>query len=260
MTERRILETTQLLGAMPPDALETLRQQSTIRTVARNEVLFRQGDPSSELFGIVNGKVAILTRSPDGRESLVAVLDEGSLFGELGLFDDGPRSADARALDETNVLVLGYEAVRAAIDAHPTLLWVIVRLLARRLRSTDESLADAVFLDVPARTAKRLLELAGRRRPVPAADDPGRPRRARRRQPRAGEQGAVAVHPARLDRGRGSQPLPDPRPRGAARARHALTDQSGDRNASTRRQASAASSARCAGRSGACTNPWSAPG
>ena len=161
MAERRILETTQLLGALPPDTLETLRQQSTIRTIARNEVLFRQGDASSELFGIVNGRIAILTRSPDGRESLVAVLDEGSLFGELGLFDDGPRSADARALEETNVLVLGYEPVRSAIDAHPTLLWVIVRLLARRLRNTDESLADAVFLDVPARTAKRLLEIAG---------------------------------------------------------------------------------------------------
>ena len=52
-------------------------------------------------------------------------------------------------------------AQRAAIDAHPTILWVIVRLLARRLRNTDESLADAVFLDVPARTAKRLLEIAG---------------------------------------------------------------------------------------------------
>ena len=161
MTERRILETTQLLGALPPDTLETLRHEAKIRTVARNEVLFRQGDAATELFGIVSGRIAILTSSPDGRESLVAVLDEGSLFGELGLFDDGPRSADARALEETNVFVLGYEPVRQAIDAHPTLLWVIVRLLARRLRATDESLADAVFLDVPARTAKRLLEIAG---------------------------------------------------------------------------------------------------
>ena len=161
MPERRILETTQLLGALPPDTLETLRQQSTVRTIARNEVLFRQGEPSSELYGIVNGKVAILTRSPDGRESLVAVLDEGSLFGELGLFDEGPRSADARALEETNVLVLSYDVVRSAIDENPTLLWIIVRLLARRLRHTDDSLADAVFLDVPARTAKRLLEIAG---------------------------------------------------------------------------------------------------
>ena len=68
MPERRILETTQLLGALPPDTLETLRQQSTIRTVARNEVLFRQGDAAGELFGIVNGRIAILSSSPDGRE------------------------------------------------------------------------------------------------------------------------------------------------------------------------------------------------
>ncbi|MFI5053089.1 MAG: Crp/Fnr family transcriptional regulator [Acidimicrobiia bacterium] len=161
MPERHLLETTQLLGALPPDTLEALRAHATIRTVARNEILFRRGDAATELFGVVSGRIAILTSSPDGRESLVAVLEQGSLFGELGLFDAGPRSADARALEESQVLVIGYEPVRAAIDTHPTLLWVIVRLLARRLRNTDDSLADAVFLDVPARTAKRLLEIAG---------------------------------------------------------------------------------------------------
>ena len=116
---------------------------------------------ASELFGIVSGRIAILTRSPDGRESLVAVLDEGSLFGELGLFDDGPRSADARALEETPAHRARLRRRARRHRAHPTILWVIVRLLARRLRNTDESLADAVFLDVPARTAKRLLEIAG---------------------------------------------------------------------------------------------------
>jgi CRP-like cAMP-binding protein len=161
MTDRRILETTQLLGALPPATLEDLRRRSTLRTVARNETLFRQGESASELFGVVKGRIAILTRSPDGRESLVAVLDEGALFGEMGMFDDGPRSADARALEESTLLVLEYDAVRSAIDAQPTLLWVIVRIMARRLRNTDEALADAVFLDVPARTAKRLLEIAG---------------------------------------------------------------------------------------------------
>ncbi|MET0627060.1 MAG: Crp/Fnr family transcriptional regulator [Acidimicrobiia bacterium] len=161
MTERRILETTQLLGALPPAALETLRSASKLRDVARNEVLFHQGDSAAELFGIVSGRIAILTKSPDGRESLVAVLEEGSLFGELALFDDGPRSADARALEPTQLLVVEYTAVRDAIQEHPAVLWVIVRMFARRLRATDDSLADAVFLDVPARTAKRLLEIAG---------------------------------------------------------------------------------------------------
>ena len=90
------------------------------------------------------------------------MLDEGGLFGELGLFDDGPRSADARALDETQrPRARLRRRARRASTRDPQLLWVIVRLLARRLRATDESLADAVFLDVPARTAKRLLELAG---------------------------------------------------------------------------------------------------
>ncbi|MET0275531.1 MAG: Crp/Fnr family transcriptional regulator [Acidimicrobiia bacterium] len=161
MTERRILETTQLLGALPPNVLETLRHSSTMREVARNDVIFRQGDSATELFGIVTGRIAILTKSPDGRESLVAVLEEGALFGELCLFDDGPRSADARALEATQLLVVEYDAAREAIDAHPEVLWVIVRMFARRLRATDDSLADAVFLDVPARTAKRLLEIAG---------------------------------------------------------------------------------------------------
>ena len=161
MTERRILETTQLLGALPPAALEMLRSASTLRDVARNEVLFHQGDSAAELFGIVSGRIAILTKSPDGRESLVAVLEEGSLFGELALFDDGPRSADARALEPTQLLVVEYTAVRDAIQENPSVLWVIVRMFARRLRATDDSLADAVFLDVPARTAKRLLEIAG---------------------------------------------------------------------------------------------------
>jgi len=161
MTERRILETTQLLGALPPAALDTLRSASKLREVARNEVLFHQGDPAAALFGIVSGRIAILPKSPDGRESLVAVLEEGSLFGELALFDDGPRSADARVLEPTQLLVVEYTAVRAAIEQHPEVLWVIVRMFARRLRATDDSLADAVFLDVPARTAKRLLEIAG---------------------------------------------------------------------------------------------------
>jgi len=109
----------------------------------------------------VSGRIAILTKSPDSRESLVAVLESGALFGELALFDGGPRSADARALEVTQLFVVPYEAVRGAIDAHPEVLWVISRMFARRLRATDDSLADAVFLDVPARTAKRLLEIAG---------------------------------------------------------------------------------------------------
>jgi CRP-like cAMP-binding protein len=132
-----------------------------VRTYDRNELLFNQGDAASEMFVVVTGRIAIATKAPDGRESVVAVLEDGGLIGEMGLFDGAARSADARALVESRLLVLDYESVRHALEAHPDVLWVAVRLLARRLRATDEALADAVFLDVPGRTAKRLLELAG---------------------------------------------------------------------------------------------------
>lgn len=156
-----MLDTTELFAALPPAVLNELREQAEVRTYERNEQVFRQGDASSELYVVQSGRIAIATKANDGRESVVAVVDDGGLFGEMGLFDGGPRSADARALEESHVVVLDYEPVRAALEQKPELLWIVVRLLAQRLRATDEALSDAVFLDVPARTAKRLLELAG---------------------------------------------------------------------------------------------------
>src|SRR3954454_889132 len=132
-----------------------------IRNYGRGEMLFHQGEPATEMFVVLDGRIAIATQAGDGREAVVAVLEKGGLCGELALFDDAPRSADGRALTDSIVAVLPYAPVREQLHQAPGLLWVMVKLLAQRLRATDEALADAVFLDVPARTAKRLLELAG---------------------------------------------------------------------------------------------------
>jgi len=161
VAERRLLDATRLFAVLPEEVREGLRGQMELRNYDRGALLFRQGDPATELFVVVDGRIAIATQAGDGREAMVAVLEQGGLFGELALFDDAPRSADGRALTDSTVAALGYEAVRQALRARPELLWVMVRLLAERLRATDETLADAVFLDVPARSAKRLLELAG---------------------------------------------------------------------------------------------------
>ncbi|MGI8795762.1 MAG: Crp/Fnr family transcriptional regulator [Acidimicrobiia bacterium] len=157
----RLLNTTDLFAALPPDVLATLGEHAAVHSYERNELLFSQGEASNELFVVQTGRIAIATKASDGRESVLAVLEDGQLFGELPLFDDAPRSADARALSDSQVVVLDYAPVRAVLQERPELLWIAVKLLSQRLRATDEALADAVFLDVPARTAKRLLELAG---------------------------------------------------------------------------------------------------
>lgn len=161
MADRRVLDSTELFASLPEEMVASLRENARIRELAKGELLFAEGEDSSELYVVQEGRIAISTRSSDGRESMVAVMENGGLFGEMGLFDGGPRSAEARALVDSTLVEVGYEDVRTAIQQRPEVLWVIVRLLAQRIRATDEALADAVFLDVPARTAKRLLELAG---------------------------------------------------------------------------------------------------
>ena len=127
----------------------------------RNGVVFEEGDEADELYVVCNGRIAVGRRSFDGRESLVALMETGDLFGEMPLFDDGNRSASARALERSTTLRIPYSIVRSALDEQPSLLWTVVNLLAQRLRNTDSALADAVLLDVTGRTAKRLLQLAG---------------------------------------------------------------------------------------------------
>jgi CRP-like cAMP-binding protein len=156
------LASAQLLNEFPREVLEALRSEAELRQYQRGDVVFRRGDAAEELYVVQEGQVAIVAdQSIDGRESVLAVLESPSLFGELPLFDGSPRMADARALQATSLVAVRYEHVRAVLDEHPSLLWGIVRLLVQRLRTTDEALADAVLLDVPGRTAKRLLELAG---------------------------------------------------------------------------------------------------
>jgi CRP/FNR family cyclic AMP-dependent transcriptional regulator len=144
-----------------PTMLADVAASGTERQLVRGDVLFREGDPPTALYLVLSGRIAIaMANQIDRRESLVALMEPGDLFGELGLLDDGPRSALARALEASTVLEVPFEPVRDLFEADPRLLWNVTRLLANRLRVMDEVLADSVFLDVTGRTAKRLLELA----------------------------------------------------------------------------------------------------
>jgi len=155
-----ILRNVELFGALPPDQLEQIAAHAAPRLLTRGDVLFSQDDEPTELFVVVSGRIAIFNNAADGRESMVALMEPGDLFGELPLFDGLARSAGARALESSDVVVIPYAPLRELYNSKPELLWRVVNLLAQRLRTTDEALADSVFLDVTGRTAKRLLELS----------------------------------------------------------------------------------------------------
>jgi CRP/FNR family cyclic AMP-dependent transcriptional regulator len=156
-----VLLQTELLSSLPGDALARIASRATRVNLERNAVLFNEGDEASEMFVVRSGRIAIGRRSADGRESLVALMEAGDVFGEMPLFDEEPRSASARALERSELVCLPYHAVRAELEAQPGALWGVAALFARRLRTADDAIADAMLLDVTGRTAKRLLELAG---------------------------------------------------------------------------------------------------
>ena len=161
MPDRTLLAMVELFDGLDPEQIDQIADASASRVLSRGDVLFTEGDEPAELFVVVSGRIAMANRSIDGRESVLALMERGDLFGEMPLFDGLARSAEARALEPSEVIAIPYAPLKQLYETQPSLLWKVVQLLVGRIRNTDEALADSVFLDVTGRTAKRLLELAG---------------------------------------------------------------------------------------------------
>ncbi|MFN8052809.1 MAG: Crp/Fnr family transcriptional regulator [Acidimicrobiales bacterium] len=163
MIDVNMLRSIELFSGLDDDVLELLLEQSTSLQLVRGDVIFTEGSEADALYVVESGRIAIGNKSFDGRESMVALMTRADLFGEMSLFDKLGRSAEARALEPSVVVSFPYRPLVELWEARPELLWKVVELLTRRLRSMDEALADSFFLDVTGRTAKHLLELAGDR-------------------------------------------------------------------------------------------------
>ncbi len=156
------LRTAPLFAALDDDAAAALRASMVDVRLTKGEVLFSEGDAGDKLFLVESGKIKLGHTAPDGRESIIAVLGAGEMLGELSLFDPGPRTATAVAVSNTKVLSMSHEALLPWLVGRPDLAVSLLAALARRLRRTNEALADLVFSDVPGRVAKALLELGSK--------------------------------------------------------------------------------------------------
>jgi len=151
-----------LFSALDPQAQQELRAQMAEVRLPRGQSLFAEGEPGDRLYVVTSGKVKLGRTAADGRENLLAVMGPGEMFGELSLFDPGPRTATATAITDTTLIGLGNADLQPWLTAHPEVATQLLAALARRLRRTNEAMADLVFSDVPGRVAKALLDLARR--------------------------------------------------------------------------------------------------
>ncbi len=161
MDSRQLLKQTTLFSLLDEATLNEVLDELSVIEIRRGTDLFLENDAADALYVVVEGRIAIIKSFVDRKDSMVALIEPGDLFGEMGLFEDQLRSASSRAVENSTLIEVPYPPIRRALEARPTLLWSLISLLAQRLRSTDEALADAMFLDVTGRTAKRILEIAG---------------------------------------------------------------------------------------------------
>ncbi|MBY3989551.1 Crp/Fnr family transcriptional regulator [Rhodococcus fascians] len=151
-----------IFQGVEPSAVAALTEQLEPLDFPRGHVVFTEGDPGDRLYIIVSGKIKLGRRSPDGRENLLAIMGPSDMFGELTIFDPGPRTSTANTVTAVRAVSMDRAALKAWIDERPDIAYQLLRVLARRLRRTNNNLADLIFTDVPGRVAKTLLELAQR--------------------------------------------------------------------------------------------------
>jgi len=146
-----------LLQGVTPEDATALAAQFEYLQVPRGSVIFHEGEQGDSLYIVLAGKIKLGRRTADGRESLVAIMGPSDEFGELSLFDPGPRTATAVAVTDARLARMSKQALRTWIANRPQIAEQLLRVLARRLRRTNNMLADLIFTDVPGRVAKQLL-------------------------------------------------------------------------------------------------------
>ncbi|MDE5641060.1 MAG: Crp/Fnr family transcriptional regulator [Bifidobacterium castoris] len=134
-------------------------------TVQKGDCIFREGDTDQRMYVIESGRVKLTRKSIDDRVQLLSIQARGEVLGEIPVFDPdgGPRTASAIAMmNDTRLVWLEHDALFRWLDKYPRVAVDMLQVLAHRMRANNERIADLVFMDVPARLAKTLLDLASR--------------------------------------------------------------------------------------------------
>jgi CRP/FNR family transcriptional regulator, cyclic AMP receptor protein len=160
--EDEVVRRAPLFTALDDAQAASLRASMDSVKISKGGILFKEGDEGEHVYVIVDGKLKLGTSSGDGRENLLSILGPGEMFGELSLFDPGPRTSTATAVTDAKLLSLSHEKLIPWLKGNPEVSLHLLARLAQRLRRTNEAVGDLVFSDVPGRVAKALMDLGAR--------------------------------------------------------------------------------------------------
>lgn len=140
-----ILTNTPLFSTLDAEECAVLGQQMDSIHLLKGQTLFSMGDAGGAMYLVLSGAIELYIPQNNGERLTLKVAEEGEMFGELALLDNQPRSAAARAVSNSYLLVLDREDLEALFKSHPEKAFEVMALLSRQVRQTTELYAGAVI-------------------------------------------------------------------------------------------------------------------
>lgn len=164
---RAALDGNDLFGGLEPALLDELIAYGSTRTCRAGETIFQREEEGTSLMVVLEGRVKISTFAADGKETVLNFIDPGEVFGEIAVLDGKPRSADATALERTELFELRRRELVPFLERNPAVAIRLLEAVCAKLRHATRMVEDIMFLETGPRVARGLLRLAeehGRRR------------------------------------------------------------------------------------------------
>jgi len=157
---RELLAKGSLFSKLNERQLDALVQVSRVQKLRARQELFHKGDPGSQVYLIVRGRLKVITTSSEGEDVVFNIMGPGEVFGELALLAGGRRTATITAIDDSELLVLDRREFLPFLTEHPEAAIKLLEVLAERLLRIGELVEDTTFLNLPARLSKKLVSLS----------------------------------------------------------------------------------------------------
>ncbi|RDJ21861.1 Crp/Fnr family transcriptional regulator [Bosea caraganae] len=155
----RLLSANPFFAGLSPEGLESIAQICQQRRLPQRQVLFLKGDAGDGLYAIRRGQIRIGTTDDAGQHMTMSLLGSGDVFGEIALLDGRPRTADAVAIEETEMFFVPRREFLHLLGREPTIAIQLIELLCDRLRNMSERMEEGAFLPAATRLARRLVTL-----------------------------------------------------------------------------------------------------
>ena len=145
---------------LSPDDLKEMDQTTTMTTCEPGRVFYAPEDTGEVLFLLKKGRVQLYRLSPDGKKLIVAILEEGSIFGEMSFIGQGMHNTFAESIDDCTLCVMSRQDIENLIQEKPLVGIRFMEAMAVRLQKTEAKLEELAFKGIPARLSSLLLSLS----------------------------------------------------------------------------------------------------